>query len=1009
VGRVASGAGGLSLLWFAAWLVLAHGQEVPAAHELDLRVEELLDEHRGSDAFALAEESLALRRAQLPEGHAEIANSLNNLAAAHNELGQWERAVSFAQEGLAIREAALESDDPAIARSLASLGSALYSLGEYDEALITLERGLSIVESVFGPRTAGAAELRGDLALVLRALGQYDESLAELEEVLAIQQEVLGPDNPLPASTMTDIGNHLQRMGRYYEAERMFVAASIELERINGTEDLEVARCLNGLATVYLAQGRLQETRDLYERVVATAEHFLGPDHPIVGTTRGNLGSVQFELGQVEASLVSWERALEIVARTYPPGHPAQANAKGNLAMVVRATGDHERAIDLLEDALAIVEAAFGPNHPALAEHLHNLGVVVADVDDYELALEFELRAIEIDKLALGAASPAMGKRHQGMGAIYIERGEYAAAVEQLELALEILEEALGHDHPDIAEVLVWLAHAHNNVDERQGRDYASRAFRSHTRFVAELIDGMTERTAIDYVARNRHILDVFVLSHYQPHNAELGYNAVLQWKGAVARTLGARQEAIRYADTPEVAALADSLRDVRREMAQLTFATWDAGRIVERNALLDELSARRQEVERSLAAASPAYSANQGRWTARVPEVCAAMPRRSALVDYLEIDGEYLAFILESGSCHIRRVPLGDAGQMDEAIAAHREALTTRTDEGPMLATRVDGRGERVRTLVWDPLELRTERVIIVPDDAIANVSFAALPLQDQRYLVEDFSLSYLESATDLLRWEQPQSPSSGALVVGDVDYGEPGGSGGLMAMRSGCVDTDFAPLPATGVESTSIGSAWRQAKDSDAILLRGPEASETAFLAAAPGRALIHLATHGFFASGKCRSALESGGVGLDPMLLSGVVLAGANDPRSGRDEDGILTAAEVAALDLRGTELVVLSACETGLGQISSGEGVLGLRRAFAASGARTLVMSLWSVDDAATGDLMEALYAEVLRKRRPRPAFDALRRAQISMLEGNREKYGEGRPSEWAAFVAAGDWR
>jgi CHAT domain-containing protein len=206
----------------------------------------------------------------------------------------------------------------------------------------------------------------------------------------------------------------------------------------------------------------------------------------------------------------------------------------------------------------------------------------------------------------------------------------------------------------------------------------------------------------------------------------------------------------------------------------------------------------------------------------------------------------------------------------------------------------------------------------------------------------------------------------------------------------------------------------------------LTGSAASETAFKRLAPGRRVLHVATHGFFLGSRCTSALDAGrGIGglaeagsaptpppeagENPLRLSGVVLAGANHRQhAGPDEDdGILTAEEIAALDLSGVEWAVLSACDTGVGDIKTGEGVFGLRRAFQVAGVNTLIMSLWSVDDESTREWMTALYDARLHRRLS--TAESLRQASLHVLNTRREAGESTHPFYWAAFVAAGDWR
>ena len=282
----------------------------------------------------------------------------------------------------------------------------------------------------------------------------------------------------------------------------------------------------------------------------------------------------------------------------------------------------------------------------------------------------------------------------------------------------------------------------------------------------------------------------------------------------------------------------------------------------------------------------------------------------------------------------------------------------------------------------------------------------FAALPTATG-FAVEDRLITYLDRSVDVLR--PASDPGVGALLVGAVDY-EASAVAAPTSTRSflaPCNGGDFAPLPGTVSETDAVAERWQRVRKQPLERLSGNGATESAVAAAMAGKALVHVATHGFFAAGSCKSAVDDG-VGYDPMVLSGLVLAGANRPADPEaPEDGILTASEVASRDLTDTGVVVLSACETGLGEVASGQGVLGLRRAFAVAGARTLVMSLWSVGDAETAALMDGLYQRHL-ERRSVPVALALREAQLDVLAHQRA-VGAVHPFAWAAFVAAGDWR
>jgi len=246
------------------------------------------------------------------------------------------------------------------------------------------------------------------------------------------------------------------------------------------------------------------------------------------------------------------------------------------------------------------------------------------------------------------------------------------------------------------------------------------------------------------------------------------------------------------------------------------------------------------------------------------------------------------------------------------------------------------------------------------------------------------------------------------------------------------------FGDLPGARREVADIARVWATRPDAgpmpgrdELTVLDGRAASKAAVLKLASGRRVLHFATHGFFLGSECqRAAPNTRSVGglvattgpavatvrpvvtsqqpQNPLLISGLAFAGANRRGSigAQRDNGILTAEEVASLDLHGTEWAVLSACETGLGEIKAGEGVVGLRRAFQIAGVRTVIMSLWSVEDQATRAWMRALYQE--RFQNGASTAEAVRNASVRMLRDRRAHGQSPHPFYWAAFVAAGDW-
>ena len=361
----------------------------------------------------------------------------------------------------------------------------------------------------------------------------------------------------------------------------------------------------------------------------------------------------------------------------------------------------------------------------------------------------------------------------------------------------------------------------------------------------------------------------------------------------------------------------------------------------------------------------------------------------------------------------------------------------------------------ESVRERVWDPIApllADAERVFVVPEGVLHRLSFAALPRREGGYLVEDErSFHYLTAERDLLLDGSSQH-GTGVLLVGGLAYGDPGEEGGpsvseserpivavapmsstleapVVARRSGCAGFEsvvFEPLPGTGHELDRVVAMLRDVTEPEPLFeLRGSAADELSLQTSMAGKRIVHLATHGFFLDEDCvTEAVGTRGIGglaprtaeaprrmrarhQHPLRLCGLAVSGANArTRAPSGTDGVLTAEEIAALNLQGLEWAVLSACDTGTGDVRIHEGVLGLRRAFRVAGASTIIMSLWPVSDEATVAWMERLYTARLGGSDSAAAVQVATRGE---LEDRRASQRETHPFYWAGFVAAGDWR
>ena len=492
-------------------------------------------------------------------------------------------------------------------------------------------------------------------------------------------------------------------------------------------------------------------------------------------------------------------------------------------------------------------------------------------------------------------------------------------------------------------------------------------------------------------------------------------------------------------------------LEDVSRQFANLMSRTIDPKQSADVAKRLTELDAEREKLEVALARRTEAFRKLRQAKQMTPADLQKSLPDGAVLVDFLVYHRtdpktkksieSLVAFVVSAKK--IERIELGPLEAITTAIDNY---LRTLKRVQPVTGAKNDP-GVFLRDKLWQPIAQHVagaKVVLIAPDGSLCRLPFGALPSADgKKYLLEEAMIAILpvpQMLPELLapRANRPADRLPSMLALGDVDFD---GTQGL-AKKTAETPTwrrtrtgeamNWERLPGTKGEILAIEDAFTKAIPMGKLsILREALATEAEFRKQAPKFEYLHLATHGFFAPKEVKSALKSDAkdqelrgeesrlprfVGHHPGLLSGIVLAGANKPSADGD-DGVLTALEVAELDLSKVELAVLSACETGLGEVAGGEGVLGLQRAFQIAGARTTVTSLWKVDDDATRKLMERFYDNYWKKNMG--TLEALREAQLWLLQEGPKRGivrletpdAERRspPYYWAAFVLSGDWR
>jgi CHAT domain-containing protein len=712
-------------------------------------------------------------------------------------------------------------------------------------------------------------------------------------------------------------------------------------------------------------------------------------------------------LGENEEALALHMRALKIREQRLGDDHPSVATSLSNLAVVLERLGRSEEARRCYERSIRIKELRFGPDHPDLAMTLHSLAVTLGKAGKVGEARPLHYRAVEIDMRRLGA------------------------------------------DHPDVAQNLSDLMHLAviaGQLDE--ARQLAVRTCKSRLAWLRREIPLATERSRLRYAGEAEH--DVSVLCQLAVGSGfdagDAAFALAASWKGIVFRSarVASSQRETWTAEQHKLAATIQSLQATASKLGYQRDVADPQAHASQLRGVLADLERSQVELARGLGLRFDDADVS-------VSDFARLLPLGTALIDFLvtsacdhDIEAlrprlgsrRLLAWVLRSGEDHAALVDLGSADAAEARVGAFLEARRLRS-----AAT---GPNDELDRSFWQPLAEHlngVETVFVCPDQFLGRLSLAGIRTSDGRYLIERYRFLYMQDAGSLAAMlragPRARAATPTLLAVGGVDYDQRAAdASSTPAVPAAPSTTDsrglakrWQPLPQSKTEVEAIAGIHVQTLPAAArrLVLLGMEPTEERVKTEASRFTLLHFATHGYFESKGVPSVRERTGAktqegmerrralyrpdslsGLPFGLLSGLALAGSNRRNLADREEGLLTAEEVAWLPLGSCDLVVLSACETGIGMARGGEGMLSLRRAFHLAGAQTVISSLSRVEDAATERLMTEFYRRLWGdKVSPHEAFRA---AQLALLRHYRERdQRDPRPDTWGAFVLSGEWR
>jgi len=869
------------------------------------------------------------------------------------------------------------SQSPEEAARLNEKVAQFYSQGRYQEAIPVARRLLAINEKALGPDHPNVATSLNDLAVLYDSLGDYARAEPLFKRSLAIYEKALGPDHPRVATSLNNLAGLYDSLGDYPRAEPLYKRSLANFEKALGTEHPSVATSLNNLGLLYYSLGDYQRAEPLYKRCLVIREKALGPDHPSVATGLNSLASLYHSLGDYARAEPLYKRSLAIREKALGPDHPRIANNLNNLAVLYQSLGDSARAEPLYKRSLAIYEKALGSDHPRVTTGLNNLAFLY-------LADGKTGKAINIFK--------KQGTR-EGIGACYLAKSNYSNAEKEFQRSLR-------HAQKTGRKKFIIAAHIGLGLSYEGLGDFPQA--KRHFKEAIDLIEAQWQTLGL---SARKTFLAGEVGGNFSRLDAYEGMVRVI----IKEKKKGYQKEALLYAERVKSRTLLEMLaargakgvgKKGREVLARDRRFQQEIAMLRKRVSIITDLGSKapkgeKGRVEQALNKTLQDYERfiNEVKLkdtelaslitveATPVEKIQSLLDPSTTVLEYFTTKDKTYAWLITRDHVSVHELNLGKKPLLAMVNKLLLPNISNRSRRPEPLITLSTGKPQAGKTgrqqreknrkrflkatrdfyrSILGPLEdgIRTDRLIVVPHGALHKVPFAALN-DGKRFLVDKYALSVAPSSTVLEYVIKKRNKNLGRFLA----FSNP--------------KTDYVPLGFAEIEVSSI---------SDLFLINEIYSRGKATEGRAKGRTnspdIIHFACHGEFND---KQPMQSG------LLLS-------KDPNN----DGYLQVHEIFGLDLRNANLVVLSACETGLSKIYGGDDLVGLSRGFIYAGTPSLLATLWGVDDQSTAILMKEFYKNWYTKGLSKP--EALRQAQLTLKDMPEYRH----PFYWAPFIMIGDW-
>lgn len=1002
-------------------------------------------------AIVYYQKSVNIRLKTLGETHVNVGWSYNNIANCFHSKGEYDKAIEYNEKALQIRLNALGENHSDVGASFNNLGTDFESKGQYDKAVECYKKSLQIFSNTLGENHAYVASTLNNLGLICNVKGDYNQAIDYCWRALKIWSATLGENHPDVAAGFDNLANSFAYKGEYDEAI-IYHQKSLQI-RLNtlGENHPDIAGSFNNLGLTLSSKGENDKAIEYYQKALQIRLNAFGHTHPDVASSLSNLGLVLGFKGEYDMAIEYHQSALKIWLSTLGENHRQIAIAYNGLGVNYDSKKEYEKAIEYFKKAAQIWSNTVGENHPDVANALNNIGNIFSVVGDNDKALEYHQKALQIRLNVLGEGHPDVAYSFNNLGDVFSYKGEYEKADEYYQKSLQIRLNVLGENHPTVANSYIGFGLSYYlKGDYSKALPYFQRALNIRSKSFEEINPAViislsvlakvyykTHQidSALYYVRQAINAIQVQAISPvaaqtkslYQSENlsvfeqaiefslakANLDNNPALKRKTFEYTEMSKAtllQAQIKAAEALAFAGIPDSLLHQERNLR--VSITW---REKQRQGLLEQGFAETDTTVLNIGSIAfnlkKRYETLKNRFETEYPEYYrlqydlstvnlsyvqdTLLEKDHTLVEYFTGDSAVYVFTIRPDTFTVTVIkkdfPLDSlVGQLRKGIYGYYQKGIPDAELYYATAREYTTTAYTLYNKLVKPIaSLLTENVVIVPDGVLGYVPFDALLTErpanptyfhTHQYLGRDHRISYAYSAT-LLREMRDKKHS--AVPVGSVIAIAPFFRGDATALREQ-LDTLSELIALRADTLKALEYSGREALVAEKILkgrvLLGLAATKDTFQALAGDYRILHLSTHG-----KAN----------DRMGDYGYLAFARSDTAFEK-----LFVKDIYNLSLQ-ADLVVLSACETGIGQLQRGEGIISLARAFAYAGAKSIVTTLWQVDDARTSRLMQHFYKNL---HHGMPKNEALWRAKRTLFTGKKDS---AHPFFWAGFIPIGD--